>query len=142
MANQIHFKEVNDENDVTDGLEISKFSIASANAYNSSGRPSVRKRTDQTILQESFSETSPANVFPAKIPECSEKIENSQKFIEEAMKPGKTEVMKRTVDLSKRSFSIDLTMQLKDDKRTELTIAEVSRSPTISAPKTEQQNGL
>ena len=133
MANQI--KEVNDETDVTDGLEISKVSIASPNAYNSSGRPSVRKRTDQTILQKSLSETSP--VFSAKIPECSEKIENSQKIIEEAMKPGKTEVLKRTVDLSKRSLSIDLKMEL-----TELTIAEVSRSPTISTPKTEPQNGL
>lgn len=140
MANQIPFKEVSDETDVTDGLEISKVSIASPNAYNSSGRPSVRKRTDQTILQKSLSETSP--VFSAKIPECSEKIEDSQKFIEEAMKPGKTEVMKRTVDLSKRSLSIDLTMQLKDDKQTELTIAEVSRSPTIITPKIEPRNGL
>ena len=142
MVNQIPFREVSDENDVADGLEISKVSITSTNAYNSSGRPSVRKRTDQTILQESLSETSSANVFSTKIPEYSEKIENSQIFIEEAMKPGKTEVMKRTVDLSKRSLSIDLTMQRKDDKQTELTIAEVSISPTISTPKTEPKNGL
>lgn len=142
MANQISFKEVNNENDVTDELEISKVSVASTNAYNSSGIPSVRKRTNQTILQESVSETSSANVFSANIPECSEKLENSQKFIEKAVKPGKTEVMKRMVDLSNRSLSIDLTMQLKDDKRTELTIAEVSRSQTTNTLKLEPQNGL
>ena len=142
MANQIPFKEVSNEIDVTDGLEISKVSVASTNAYNSSGRPSVRKRTDQAILQESLSETSSADVFSANIPECSEKLENSQTFIEEPMNPGKTEVMKRTVDLSKQSLSIDLTMQLKDDKQTELTIAEVSRSQTINALKLEPQNGL
>ena len=142
MANQISFKEVNNENDATGELEISKGSVASTNAYNSSGIPSVRKRTNQTILQESVSETSSANVFSANIPECSEKLENSQKFIEEPMNPGKTEVMKRTVDLSKQSLSIDLTMQLKDDKQTELTIAEVSRSQTINALKLEPQNGL
>ena len=106
MVDQIPFKEVNDENDVADGLEISKLSITSTNAYNSSGRPSARKRTDQTILQQSLSETSSANVFSTKIPEYSEKIENSE------------------------------------NKQTELTIAEVSISPTISTPKTEPQNGL